>query len=104
VVDFDRYVPSLPGYADSAQGFAEQALGSGVVEGLVCEQFGEYGPDLALAKAQVAQARMDLDVRVDDPRVDRVTVGRAVSMPERRHSVSLGFDDEFAAMAGAVMR
>jgi hypothetical protein len=68
--------------------FAEQALGSGVAEVVVCEQLGEHGPDLALAKAQVAQARDgDWPVRSQSKSADafnRLTGAVSTALARRR--------------------
>jgi hypothetical protein len=73
---------SLSRRANSAQGFTQQSLRRQVAQFVVGEELGEDGPDVPLAKTQVAQTCEDLGLRVDDPRRYGVAVGAAVRMPE----------------------
>ena len=84
--------------ANSAQGFAEQALRRGRAELLIGAQLGEHRPDLALAEAEIARGRKNLGVCVDHTRRDGATVLRAVGVSKGQRSASVAFDDELAAV------
>jgi hypothetical protein len=70
--------------ANSAQGFTEQSFRRRVAQFVVGAELGEDGPDVLLAKAQMAQTCEDLGLRVDDSGRYGVAVGAAVCVPELR--------------------
>ena len=94
----------LSAHANSAQGFAQQALHRCLAQLVIGTELGEDSPDVSFAKAQVAQGGEDLGLRLDDPRRSGLAVGAAVRVPEHRRAVEARFDEELAAMGGTVMR
>jgi hypothetical protein len=95
---------SSPGDTNSAQRLTQQSLGIRIAELGACEQLGQHGLDIALAEAEVSQARIDLALSIDDPGVDVTPVGGAVGVPEYHGSVDLKLDAELAAVGGTVVR
>ena len=89
-------------WSDVAEGFAQEVFGGYVAQVWVLAELAEDGARFAFAEAEVAEGAEDLGVGVYRIGAHGFAVGCAVGVPERQ-GFGGSFDDELAAVGGAVM-
>jgi len=95
---------SRPRATKSGQRRPQQRIEAGLLQGWLAPQPVEYGTDLPLAKAEVAQRGEDPGSSLDGLRLHAVAVLAAVRMAGADSAVFAPIENDLAAMGGAVMR